>query len=131
MIFVTRMFGIVIVVVLVSAMLKRNNPTMANIIMLAGALCILLACISLVVVVVDLLNDITDIAGISSEYIKAMLQITGTSILLKLLLSFLGDTGGESMKFAVELGGRLCILLIALPYVFQAINVLKELLVFS
>lgn len=129
MMFVTRMFGIVIVAVLVGAVVKKSNPAIGSVVMLAAAICIILSALSLLVVVVDLLNDITSVAGIGSEYIRAMLQITGISILLKLLLAFLGDTGGESLKFAVELGGRLCILLIALPYVFQAISSLKELLV--
>jgi len=129
MIFVTRMFGIAIIAVLVSGVVKKNNPAISSIIMLAASIGIIFSAISLLVVVIDLLNDITSAANIGGEYIKAMLQITGITILLKLLLAFLDDIGGESLKFAVELGGRLCILLIALPYVFQAITVLKELLV--
>lgn len=129
MIFVTRMFGIAIIAVLVSGVVKKNNPMLSSVVMLAAAVGIIFSAVSLLVVVIDLLNNITSVANIGGEYIKAMLQITGITILLKLLLAFLDDTGGESLKFAVELGGRLCILLIALPYVFQAITVLKELLV--
>ena len=129
MIFVSRMFGIAIIAVLVSSIVKKNNPVLSSVIMLAASVGIILSAISMLVVVIDLLKDITSAANIGSEYIKAMLQITGVTILLKLLLAFLDDAGGESLKFAVELGGRLCILLIALPYVFQAIAVLKNLLV--
>ena len=129
MIFVTRMFGIVIISVLVSGVVKKHNPTLSSVILLAASIGIIFSAISMLIVVVDLLKDITSAANIGGDYIKAMLQITGITILLKLLLAFLDDTGGESLKFAVELGGRLCILLIALPYVFHAINVLKELLV--
>lgn len=125
---VMRMFGIALIASFTSAFLSKRYKGVSDVILLGAALCIIASSMAGIIMIVDFALGLGKSLDTGNIYIKAMLRITGIALILKLLLSFIKDIGGESLMFAVELGGKVCILVIALPFIVQALDVLSELL---
>jgi stage III sporulation protein AD len=128
MTYVTNVLAVAVVAGFTALILKKKSPAFSLVLSVCAAVAVLLAVMQPLRMIVEFILGLSDTAGISNDYIKALLKITAISIVLKLILAIMHDSNNSTLEYGIEIGGRVCIILVALPFVADTINILINLL---
>ncbi len=126
--FMTNIFAIAVIAGFTSLMLKKTSPAFSLVLSVCAAAAVMLAIMQPLKIILEFVIDLSDSAGINNDYIKALLKITAITITLKLILAIMRDSNNATLEYGIEIGGRVCIILVALPFIADTINILINLL---
>lgn len=76
----------------------------------------------------DIFNNIFKVSGINSSLYAIIFKIIGIGYLTEFTASICNDTGNNSLGDKVLLGGKIIILVMALPIVTSILDIVMELL---
>lgn len=110
-----------------AALLLRDSPFRFLSALCCVALCGILAA-ELLEPVLDLIDQMTDMAGISRAVFGPVLKAAAIGILSQMAGSFCRDAGEGALAGAVELGGALAILYVSLPLFSAVLDLLETLM---
>ena len=93
-----------------------------------GGLIIVFMLINYLTQVFDAFKNIINFTGLNSSLYSLLLKIVGIGYLIEFTASICSDTGNGSLGDKILLGGKIVILVMALPIVINILNIIVEIL---
>jgi len=123
-----RLCAVAVTAVLLHQLLKRDVPSLALAVILAGAAVILLLVLPAVERGLGFFSDLAEMANISSGTLQALLKTVAVAVLTRLTADVCRDASGAALASAVEIGGACIGFYLALPILSAALEMLTSLL---
>jgi stage III sporulation protein AD len=125
---VLTLVGFGLVAVVCAAVLRPLRPELAVLLSLAAAAVIFLWVLPRIAAVMSLLEDLARQGGVAPAYLTAVLRIIGVAYLAEFGAQVARDAGEGAIAAKVELGGKVLILILALPIVLGILALVTRLL---
>ena len=123
-----KIIGVAIVTCIACFVVKPIRADFATIISIVGGVLVLIYSMSYLSDVFGLFGNIFHITGINTSIYSVVFKVIGIGYLTEFTASICTDTGNASLADKVLLGGKLIILVMALPIVKSILNIVVELL---
>ena len=104
-------------------LLKQTKPEIAVVVGLAGSVVILVMVLSGLTGIIRAINSIAASTGIKNEILSAILKIVGIGYLTEIAYGICKDAGSASIADMVALGGKVVILVVAIPIIEGLIEI--------
>ncbi len=124
-----KLTAVGVTAVVLSAVLKKNTPELALLLVLAAGLWMLALVANGLGAVVALMKELAQQAGISEVLLEPVIKTVALSILTKLTVEICRSAGEGGAAAFVETAGAVLALLVALPLVRAVAQLMGELLV--
>ena len=111
-----------VVTVIIIVMLKPKNGEIAIMLGISASVIILLAVLSQVTQIMDTVNNIIAVSGISTSYIVILLKVIGICLITEFAVNTCKDAGSQSLAGNVSLAGKILITITALPLYSDILN---------
>lgn len=76
--------------------------------------------------VLEILNKLFHLSGISSEHYKIIIKIVALSYLIEFSSSLVEDMGQKNISNKLVFVGKIAILIVAFPVIYSIFNILSE-----
>ena len=120
------------IVGIVSALLAVQFKTMKSeygiLISIAGCIFIFIYSIRGLKNIIELLEHITSLGNVGTEYIKILLKILGITFISEISSDIAKDCGYAALSNQIQIFGKMSILLISLPIFSEIISLIGTLL---
>lgn len=117
-----------VISVIIMLMLKPKNGEIAIMLGLCASVIILICVLSQVSQIMDTINSIIAISGISTSYIAILLKTIGICLITEFAVNTCKDAGSQSLAGNVSLAGKILITITALPLYSDILNTINGLL---
>ncbi len=123
-----KIISVAIITCIACLIIKPVRPDFAIIISIVGGIIIIFYMLSYLTTIFDTFNTIFNISGLNSSLYGVIFKIIGIGYLTEFTASMCSDTGNNSLGDKVLLGGKIMILVMALPIVTSILEIVMELL---
>ncbi len=123
-----KIIGIALITCIATLIVKPVRPDFAVFISIVGGIIILFMLAGYLKDIFDVFNQIFNFTNINSSLYKIIFKIIGVGYLVEFTASLCSDTGNNSLGDKVLLGGKIIILVMALPIVTSILEIVMELL---
>ena len=123
-----KIIAIGLITCLATMIIRPVRSDFAVIIAIVGGLIILFMVIEYLSNVFEIFRDIIGITGLNSNLYTLLLKIIGVGYLIEFTAGICSDTGHSSLGDKVLLGGKIIILVMALPIITNILQIVMELL---
>ncbi len=123
-----KIIGVGLVTCIAVLILKPVRADFAMIISLVGGVIILVMILSSITSAISLITSIANKTGINSNLLALVFKIIGIGYLTEFSASLCADAGSSGLGDKILLGGKIVILIMAIPIVTNIINIVLELL---
>lgn len=113
---------IALVSISLSVMLKKDRPDFSFLLSVCAGIIILLMILPTASNAVSMILNISDIAGINSEYIVVIIKSCVIAMVTGTTASTCRDQGFSSLALKMEIAGRITIIILALPVINTLFN---------
>ena len=117
-----KIIGVAFITTISATLLKSTKPELSFAITVTGIIVILTFIIDGMKDTVSAFNQIAQITGVENGLIKILLKIVGVGYLTEFSAGVLGDFGSQSLADKVALGGKITIVILALPIIQSLLN---------
>lgn len=111
-----------VIAVIIMVMLKPKNGEIAIMLGICASVIILLSVLSQVTQIMDTVNNIIAVSGISTSYIVILLKVIGICLITEFAVNTCKDAGSQSLAGNVSLAGKILITITALPLYSDILN---------
>lgn len=125
---VVKIIGIGLTALIIIIILKQYKPEFAVYVSILAGILILLLSLAKISGIVNLLQDLSSRANISSQFLEIILKITGIAILTEFAVSICQDSGESSIANKIDIGGKLTIITISLPIISSLLETILKIL---
>lgn len=125
---ILKIIAIAIITSIASLIVKSVRNDFAIMIAITGGIVILVMVLSYLTGIFDTMKEIVNMSGISSSLYTLILKIVGIGYLIEFTAGLCSDTGNSGLGDKVLLGGKIIILIMALPIVTNIMQIIMELL---
>lgn len=125
---VSKVLMIAVLGCVFSVLLNQNRPEFSLVVKLASVVCIIAVVLS---PIAEISEDVIDFAydlKINKEYILLLIKALFIAVACHIVSSICADTGNRAIASAVELVGRISIILLALPMLKALSQIARELI---
>lgn len=119
-------FGLVTTIIIVTV--KQQRPDIALLISLAGGTVILIFVVSSLSVVIETISNLFNKSNMDSVYITTILKVIGIAYLADFGAQLCKDAGESAISAKIELGGKILILLLAIPILTALMELILKIL---
>lgn len=119
-------FGLVTTIIVVTV--KQQRPDIALLISLAGGTVILTFVVSSLSVVIETISNLFNKSNMDSVYITTILKVIGIAYLADFGAQLCKDAGESAIAAKIELGGKILILLLAIPILTALMELILKIL---
>ena len=123
-----KIISIELITCLATIIVKPIRSDFSVIIAIVGGLIILFMVIDYLSSVFETFRNIIGITGLNSNLYTLLLKIIGVGYLIEFTAGICSDTGNSSLGDKVLLGGKIIILVMALPIITNILQIIMELL---
>ena len=123
-----KIVGVGLITCLATMIIKPVRNDFAIIIAITGGLIIVFLVASYLTGIFDTFGFIINSTGLDSSLYKLLLKIIGIAYLLEFTSNVCNDTGNGSLGDKVLLGGKIVIMVMALPIIVSILEIITELL---
>ncbi len=123
-----KIIGVAIVTCIAFLVVKPIRSDFAIIISIVGGVVIVFFLLSYLSDIFDVFNTIFTTSGVNSSLYGVIFKIIGIGYLTDFTASICSDTGNSGLGDKVLLGGKIIILVMALPIVTSILDIVMELL---
>lgn len=123
-----KIIGIALITCIATLIVKPVRPDFAVFISIVGGVIILFMLAGYLTDIFDVFNQIFNYTNVNSSLYKIIFKIIGVGYLVEFTASLCSDTGNNSLGDKVLLGGKIIILVMALPIVTSILEIVMELL---
>lgn len=125
---ILKIVAVGLITCLATMILKPIRNDFAVIVGIAGGIIIVFLIISYLTGIVDIFKTIISSTGLDSSLYKLLLKIIGVAYLLEFTSSICNDTGNSSLGDKILLGGKVVLMVMALPIVVNILEIITGLL---
>ena len=123
-----KIIAIGLITCLATMIVRPIRSDFAVIIAIVGGLIILFMVVNYLSSVFETFRNIIGITGLNSSLYTLLLKIIGVGYLVEFTAGICSDTGNSSLGDKVLLGGKIIILVMALPIITNILKIVMELL---
>lgn len=123
-----RIAAVAVTAAVLSAVLRKNTPELALLLVLCAGLWMLTMAASGLGAAVAFLKELTDLAGLSEELLEPVVKTVALSILTKLTVEICRSAGESGIAAFVETAGTVLALAVAIPLVRAVTVLISEML---
>lgn len=123
-----KIICIAIITCVACLIIKPVRPDFAILLSIVGGIIIIFYLLSYLTNIFDVFNHIFTSTGINASLYRVIFKIIGIGYLTEFAASICSDTGNGSLGDKVLLGGKIIILVMALPIVTSILDIVMELL---
>jgi stage III sporulation protein AD len=113
---------------ILSLWFKQQKPEYSLYLGLASSLLILMALLSRVEVILEVLKKLEDYLGIESEYLKLLMKMLGITYLAQFASDICKDCGLSTLSSQISIYAKLLLLGLSMPIVLSLIDTIWKLL---
>lgn len=121
---VLQIIGIGIVATVIILLLKENKPEFAILVSIATSIAIFYIILDKLTIVVDVITDIAKKANVDFIYYTTILKIIGIAYIVEFGSQISRDAGEESIASKIELGGKVIIMILAMPILIALMDLI-------
>ncbi len=125
---VYKIVAVALIGCIATIVVKPVRSDYAVLIALASGVIILAMLVNYLTSVFDALKLIINTTGISGNLYSLLIKIVGIGYLIEFTAGICADTGNSSLGDKVLLGGKIIILVMAMPIVTSILQIIMELL---
>ncbi len=123
-----KFIGIAILICIIVVILKQVKPELSLLALIIGSIILLLYVLSSFTSVITSFNQIVTKTGVNSQLFTVIIKIVGVGYLVEFTADVCKDSGNTSIADKVLLGGKIIILLLAIPIITNLFDIILELL---
>ncbi len=123
-----KIIGVALITCIATLVVKPVRPDFAVFISIVGGIIILFMLAGYLTEIFDVFNQIFNFTNVNSSIYKIIFKIIGVGYLVEFTASLCSDSGNSSLGDKVLLGGKIIILVMALPIVTNILEIVMELL---
>ncbi len=123
-----KIISIALITCIACMIVKPIRPDFAIFISIVGGIIIIFCMLSYLTNIFDIFNNIFQVSGVNGSLYSVIFKIIGIGYLTEFTASICNDTGNSSLGDKVLLGGKIIILVMALPIVTSILDIVMELL---
>ncbi len=113
---------------LCAVVVRQKAPELAVVLVMAGCVLLLWETLPVLETIRDVLEELADLAALSPQVLRPMLQTVGLAVVTRLAGSLCRDAGESGLAAFVELAGAAAAVLVALPLLKMVLQLVGELL---
>ena len=113
---------------LCAVVVRQKAPELAVGLVMAGCVLLLWETLPVLETIRDVLEELADLAALSPQVLRPMLQTVGLAVVTRLAGSLCRDAGESGLAAFVELAGAAAAVLVALPLLKMVLQLVGELL---
>ena len=125
---IIKIVAIGLITCLATLFVKPVRSDFAIFIAIAGGLVILFLILGYVSEIYDVFKNIIAATGVSSQLYKILIKIIGIGYLVEFAIGICNDTGNSSLGDKILLGGKIVVMVMALPIVTNILQIIIGLL---
>lgn len=125
---ILQIVGLGIVAVVIIVVLRAQKPEMAVQVSIVTGVVIFLLLASKLSAVLDLLEGYADRVGINTVYFTTVLKIVGIAYIAEFGAEVCRDAGESSIASKIELGGKVIIVVLAVPIVTSLLDLITNIM---
>lgn len=123
---IIKIIGVGLTALILIITIKQYKPEFAIYISLITGIIILFFIVDKLSGIINLLSNLSNKAGINSEFLGIILKITGIAFLTEFAVSVCKDLDENSIANKIDLGGKVLIITISIPIISNLLeNVIK------
>ena len=119
----TKLIVIAIASALGVLVLKQVKPELAVVVGLVGTILIFLMVVNGLTKIIGSMNNIVAQTGLATELFASILKIVGIGYLCEIAASICQEAGAKSVADMVILGGKVIIMVLAIPIIQALVDV--------
>ncbi len=123
-----KIIAIALITCVATLIVKPVRPDFAVFISIVGGIIILFMLVSYLSSIFDVFNEIFNLTNINGSIYSIIFKIIGIGYLVEFTAGICADTGNHSLGDKVLLGGKIIILVMALPIITSILEIVMELL---
>jgi stage III sporulation protein AD len=125
---IIKLIGVALVCAIIILYLKNTKPELAFAAAVASGVILIIMIISMLSGVINFFTDITERTGIDSELFETILKIVGVGYLIEFSAGLIEDFGSKNIADKLVLGGKIIIMVMALPIIQSMLLLIISLL---
>ena len=123
-----KIISIAVITCIACLIVKPIRSDFAILISIVGGIIVLFYTVSYLSQIFDVFTEIFNISGINASIYSIILKIIGIGYLTEFTAGICNDTGNSSLADKVLLGGKVVILVMAIPIVTSILEIVMEML---
>lgn len=123
-----RSTALVLIAVMLGLMVKGQHKPLGALLSLGACCMVCIGAVRYLSPVIDLLERLRDMAGVSGEMLSILLKAAGIGLLSELASVICADAGDSALGKAVGILSNGVILWVSLPLLEQLLGILQEVL---
>lgn len=123
-----KIVAIGLITVLATIIIRPIKSDFAILISIVGGLIIIFMIINYLTDILGSLKNIISTTGLNSSLYTLLLRIIGIGYLIEFTAGLCSDTGNSGLADKILLGGKIVIMVMALPIITNILNIIMELL---
>ena len=123
-----KIIGIGLISLIIIIIMKQYRPDFAIYVSLVAGVLIFSIAMGKFSTIIDLLQSISNKAGINSDFLNILLKITGISFLAEFAVSICKDSGESAIASKIELGSKAIIMSMSLPIISNLLDIILKIL---
>ena len=125
---VIKIIGIGMISLIIIIVIKQYRPEFAVYISIIAGIIILLISLQKMEAIVNLIQSISEKAGINGEFLSILLKITGIAILTEFAVSVCKDSGESAIASKIEIGSKVIIISMSIPIISSLLELMISIL---
>ncbi|MBE3101117.1 MAG: stage III sporulation protein AD [Firmicutes bacterium] len=125
---IMQIVAIGLIAAVLAVVVRQQRPDMALMISLAAGVIIFIMVLGNVKAVVNTINNMAQRANLDSIYLTTILKVVGIAYIAEFGAQICKDAGEGAIASKIELGGKLLIMILALPILTALMEVILKIL---
>jgi stage III sporulation protein AD len=122
---IIKIIGVAFVTAIAAILLKQTKPELSFAVTVTGIIIILLFIIDALQETIGILNGLAQITGMQNGLLKILVKIVGVGYVTEFGAGILNDFGSNAVADKVVLGGKITIVLLALPILENLLRLIE------
>ena len=125
---IVKIVGLGLVAGILAILLRQDRPAVATLLSLTAGALILFLVLDRIAGITDVLQDLALRANVDGLYLGIVLKVIGVAFLTEFGAQVLRDADESAIAAKVELGGKIIILVLAIPIIAAILQTLSGML---
>ena len=125
---IVKIIGIGLIALITIIIIKQYRPEFAIYISIIAGVLILYIAMDKFNSIINLLQSISNKAGINKTFLEILLKITGIAFLSEFAVSICKDSGEAAIASKVELGSKIIIISMSIPIISTLLEIILKIL---
>ena len=122
---ILKIIGVAFVTSIATILLKGTKPELSFAVTVTGVIVILLFIIDSMQTTLGIFSQLAELTGVENGLIKILIKIVGVGYLTEFAAGILNDFGSSAVADKVVLGGKIAIILLALPIMQGLVQMMR------